>query len=119
MAVTFYTSNPQKLLKAFNDRIDQSEPEGKITTWERSNDKKFFTHKAHEWTKKAWFMPMVEEGKLVFYIIKPKNQDVTVTVYGYYHGHLTETFLNHFDDLFISASSSARPFGSDLVANPK
>ncbi|WP_116425379.1 hypothetical protein [Pseudomonas citronellolis] len=119
MAVTFYTSTPQKLLKAFNDRIEQSEPKGKITTWVRSADKAYYTHKADEWAKKAWFKPSVEEGKLVFYIIKPQDQNVSVTVYGYYHGHLTETFLNHFDDLFISASSSARPFGSDLVANPK
>lgn len=28
-----------------------------------------------------------------------------VIVFGYYHGHLTETFLNHFDDMFTSASS--------------
>ncbi|WP_236200695.1 hypothetical protein [Pseudomonas pseudonitroreducens] len=119
MSLTFFTSKPQQLLNAFNEKIEQEEPAGKITTWERSDDKAYYTHKAKDWTKKAWFKPSVQEGKLVFNIIKPQNMNVTALVYAYYHGHLTETFLNHFDKSFTSAQSSALPTTGDLVSNPK
>jgi hypothetical protein len=89
MSVQFLTSQPTALLSAFNARISQTEAAGKITTWIKDGD--YYTHKASEWTQKAWFKPNIESGKLVFNIIKPKNSNISSTVYGYYHGHLTET----------------------------
>jgi hypothetical protein len=55
MCVRFFTDDPKDLLSSFNARIEQKEEKGKITTWERSDDKKYYTHKATEWHKKAWF----------------------------------------------------------------
>lgn len=111
MSVQFLTDNPNTLLAEFNKRISQTDPVGRITTWIK--DGEFYTHKASDWTKKAWFKAQISEGKLSFNIIKPKGSKVSITVYGYYHGHLTETFLNHFDNAFKSASSSALPTVND------
>ena len=100
MAIHFTTTDAAKLLKDFDARITQTAAQGKITTWEKSNDGRHYTHKATEWHAKAWLLPKVEAGQLTFNIIKPKDRNVTPTVYAYYHGHLIETFLNHFDKSF-------------------
>jgi hypothetical protein len=113
MAVSFFTDSPQWLLNEFNKRIEQKEPKDKITTWERSSDGKYYTHKSDEWRKKAWFKPSVETGRLIFNIIKPKDRNVTKVVYGYYHGHLIETFLNHFDHDFTKAEATALQTSGD------
>ncbi len=113
MADYFYTSNPQRLLDEFDKRIEQKETKGKITTWEKSSDGVYYTHKSEEWGKKAWFRPTVETGKLTFNIIKTNANNVSQVVYGYYHGHLIETFLNHFDADFSKAEASALPATGD------
>ena len=59
MAIHFITSDPRSLLHAFEARISQRELEGKITTWGKSDDGKYFTHKATDWNKRAWFMPTI------------------------------------------------------------
>ncbi|WP_081606973.1 hypothetical protein [Asticcacaulis benevestitus] len=116
MSVTFFTSQPQALLNSFHRAIQQSESLGKITTWEISTDGQDYTHKAADWNRKAWFSAVVGSDRLTFNIVKPQNVNVTTPVYGYYHGHITETFLNHFDDKFSSASASARPTSGDKCA---
>jgi hypothetical protein len=40
---------------------------------------------------------------------------VSVTAYGYYHGHLIETFLNHFDNMFKVGAATASPTAPDKV----
>jgi len=113
MASYFFTSSPKALLDEFNKRIAQTQQEGRITTWERSADGVYYTHKAAEWTKKAWFKPSIASDRLTFNIIRPQKQNVTLTVYGYYHGHLIETFLNHFDKTFTAAQATALPAAGD------
>lgn len=115
MAIHFYTADPKALLAAFNARIAQKEPKGKITTWERSDDGIYYTHKAAEWKGRAWLKPAIGNQKLTFNVIKPQNMNITSTVYAYYHGHLIETFLNHFDQAFSSAAATALPESPDLV----
>ncbi|TDV54659.1 hypothetical protein EC919_104398 [Pseudomonas graminis] len=115
MAVDFFTSNPQNLLNQFKSKINQTELTGKITTWDVDSDGDF-THKSGNWGRQAWFRPSVKQGVLTFNIIKPQNQAISTPTYGYYHGHLTETFLNHFDNLFTQASSTALPTGADMVS---
>lgn len=117
MAITFFTDASRSLLNEFDARIKQSEQKGKITTWEKSDDGIYYTHKASEWTKKAWLKPTVFKDGLVFNIIKPKNIDVTAVVYAYYHGHLIETFLNHFDKKFSTGAASALPTSDDLCSS--
>jgi hypothetical protein len=115
MAVLFETDKPAELLKEFNRRIKQTEPKGKITTWEISDDGKFYTHKSTEWRAKAWFGATVDAGKLRFNIYPSQGQAVSVTAYGYYHGHLIETFLNHFDNMFKVGAATASPTAPDKV----
>ena len=121
MAVRFKTSNPTSLLANFNKKIDQEEPKGKITTWlrERHDNRDYYTHKAADWTKKAWFTPVIEDGALKFNIRPPKDKVVDVRTYAYYHGHLTETFLAHFDDQFTEAVSTAKAGSGDVISDKK
>ena len=60
MADYFFTDSPQWLLNEFNKRIEQKEPKGKITTWERSTDGRYYTHKSPDWHRLAWFEPSHE-----------------------------------------------------------
>lgn len=113
MAVTFKTTKPKSPLKNFITRIEQKEAEGKITTWDMDNDGDF-THKASDWRAKAWFKSVVGTDTLTFNIIKRKDADMSRIVYAYYHGHLVETFLNHFDDQFSEASASALCTSGDV-----
>lgn len=117
MAAHFATDRPRALLAAFDAAILQTESKGKITTWVKSADGNFYTHVAKDWNCKAWLKPSVENGQLTFYIIKPRNANITVTVYGYYHGHLTETFMNHFDKMFTLAMGTALGTKGDLLNN--
>jgi len=118
MAIHFTTTNAQALLKAFDDRISQVEQKGKILTWEKSNDGKYYTHKATDWAKKAWLQPKIETSQLTFSIIHPNNANVSKLVYAYYHGHLIETFLSHFDQYFVNGVASALTEAGDNVAAP-
>lgn len=117
MAVYFLTESASALLRKFNERIEQEASEGKITTWERSDDGLYYTHKAPQWAKKAWFKATAESGKLRFNIVKPQNTNISTTVYAYYHGHLIETFLNHFDREFSQGDATAMPSQNDRVAS--
>jgi hypothetical protein len=80
MAVYFITSEAQSLLNTFDARILQNEEKGEITTWEKSEDGKYYTHKAKEWRRKAWFKPKIESKHLQFNIIKLQKQNVTTIV---------------------------------------
>lgn len=109
------TQNAASLLKLFKARIEQPEVKGKITTWMLSEDKQDFTHKSDNWKYLAWFQPAVKNDRLTFNIIKTKGQNVSTVAYSYYHGHLIETFLNHFDTEFSNAVATAMPTADDLV----
>ncbi|MER8623854.1 hypothetical protein [Mesorhizobium sp. LNJC403B00] len=114
MAALFITTEAQKLLNNFDARIAQKEQKGKITTWEKSDDGKFYTHKSQGWAKKAWFKPVISSDRLTFNIRKPQNANVELETYAYYHGHLIETFLNHFNKDFSSAQATPKPTAADL-----
>jgi hypothetical protein len=115
MSVSFNSSAPSELLAKFDAAIHQSAQAGKITTWEKTSTG-YYTHKAADWRNKAFFYPIIEAGKLTFMIVKPNNGDVSAVIYGYYHGHLIETFLNHFDKNFSAAQASALPTMVDRIA---
>lgn len=118
MSVKFLTANPGDLLKSFKEKILQKEQEGSITTWEIT-ESGHFTHKGKQYARDAFFLAEArpQDGVLLFKIIRPKDKGIGVRVYGYYQGHLIETFLNHFDRSFSNAVASAMPAdGDDVVA---
>jgi len=115
MSIHFTTENAQALLNDFDAHIHQAAAAGKITTWKKSADGNYYTHVAKDWTSKAWLKPVIATGQLIFNIIKPQNANITIPVYAYYHGHLIETFLNHFDSKFQNGFGTALPHTGDMV----
>jgi hypothetical protein len=113
MAIEFITDDARALLRNFDTKIEQVEQKGKITTWQKSTDGQYYTHTSNDWHARAWLKPNVKTDHLVFNIIKPKNQNVSTVVYGYYHGHLIETFLNHFDQNLSVARVTPLPTDED------
>jgi hypothetical protein len=113
MAVYFETSDPAGLLRKFEAAVEKGAGKDSITTW--VSVKGDFTHAAVQWNKKAYFEPHVDEKRLRFNIVKTVGANILVTVYGFYHGHLVETFLNHFDGDFDRAIATSLPSTGDRV----
>jgi len=113
MSVTFQTQNPQQLLDAFDAAILKREPTGKIVTWVKHGDMIHYTHTAPQWRYKAYFTATITAAELKFCIIRNKDVAVSTIAYSFYHGHLIQTFLDHFDQLFSVASASAMPTSGD------
>lgn len=117
MSVKFFTANPGDLLAAFKAKINQTEQEGSIATWEITGSG-HFTHKGKQYVRDAFFFPEARphEGVLLFKIIRPEGKSIGARAYAYYHGHLIETFMNHFDRKFSLAAASALPADGDNVS---
>lgn len=114
MATHFKTTTPDALLSKFKTAVEQTEILGKITTWKPSEDRKYFTHTSKQWEYAAWLQPVVEHNQLTFYIVKSKSKVVSKYAYGFYHGHIIETMLNHFDSDFSSADATSFPIPGDI-----
>lgn len=110
MAAIFVTDSPDSLLKKFKKAID----DGKIKTWKYDNDGDFY-HTGSQFSGQAWFRAKLTIGQLLFNIIKSKDGNISKFVYAYYHGHMIETLLFHFDNEFSTASATARVASGDLV----
>lgn len=109
--LTFETSRSAALLEAFKDAIE----EGRVATWEDDKDG-YFSHKAERWKRKAWFRYSETSTGLTFHILLNDNATPVEdrrAVYSYYHGHLLETFTNHFADRFGRAVCTSNPSASD------
>lgn len=116
MAVRFFTDSPASLLKAFDAKIEQKEREGSITTWVKTKLGNY-THTSR-WGKKAYFRPNTNlKDRLLFNIVPPEGQVVEPEVYSFYHGHLIETFLNHFPEKFTVGAASAKPTEQDRLVS--
>ena len=112
MAIHFKTTTPKKLLTAYKKAVD----DGHIKTWSYDNDGDF-THTADQWIRNAWLRPKIVEGtELVFYILKPKDVQLSSLVYAVYHGRFIESMLTHCDTLFSDARASALPEIGDIVS---
>ena len=111
MALHFKTSTPKKLLATYKKLID----DGRVKTWSYDSDGDF-THTAEQWSRKAWLRPkIIEREELVFYILSPKESDLSSAVYAVYHGRFVESLLQHCDKLFSEASATAMPEAGDII----
>lgn len=115
MAVHFDTGNPQQLLAKFDKAVALNNQKGGIATWSKLPSG-HYTHDAAQWKNKAFFLPTISAGRLTFNIINPKNQTIGVLTYAYYHGHLIETMLHHFEHDFYTAAATAQVAAGDKVA---
>lgn len=110
MAVKVRCDAPQILL----DEIKTSIRSGSVETWQLDSDGDF-THAPEQWRSKAWLRPQIEEDKLVFIILAPKDTRISRAVYAVYHGRFIEMLLAHFDKKFRLAWATALPASGDVV----
>ena len=109
MAVIVKTENPTALLGRVRAEIASEN----IVTWELKNG--YLTHVPEQWRAKAWFLPKVLDGNLLFLIRPSKGRKVTSVVYAVYHGRLVEMLLAHFDSDFTEVNCTAMPDYGDSV----
>ncbi len=102
MAVRAFTDDPEELLSALKKAID----EGVIYTWRIDSDGDL-THTSTQWGGRAWMRPKVLEDRLLFNIIASKKEKMSKTLYGFYHGHLIQTLLIHFDSKMNIVTATA------------
>lgn len=115
MAARFFTKSPSALLKAFDEKISQTEREGSITTWVKTS-KGNYTHVSPQWGRKAFFKANSDlPDRLVFNVIPPEGEIVEHEVYAFYHGHLIATFISHFAEKFTVGAAGAKPTSQDRL----
>lgn len=106
MALYFDSSNPAQLLKLFEDAVALGGKKGGISTWVKHSSGNFFAHIGDQFEKCAWFQPKVETSRLALYLIITEGKKYDSMAYAYYHGHLIETMIHHFDSAFTLASAT-------------
>lgn len=111
--ISFTTTAADVLLKAFDDSIAA----GRITTWEKGSAG-FYHHKAERWKNKGFFAASQVNGRLDFKLTIVEGNVPTgerLSVYAYYHGHLHETFLNHFREMFTGVLATPKPLAGETA----
>lgn len=97
MAIYFPSNDPEGLLRAFDEAIDTK----KIHTWRRLVlQRKVYTHVAKQWVNKAFLLPHIRGGELLFLVTDDKPQ--TREVYDFYCNHLVQEFEVHFRNMLSS-----------------
>jgi hypothetical protein len=113
MAITLYTTTPQKLLNDFKKKID----EGHIATWSYDKDGDF-THETNQWRNSAWLVPTIETGvALKFKFLGNSKVLTTWALYGIYQGRFIESMVTHCHDLFTNGSATAKPTNADVCTS--
>jgi hypothetical protein len=115
MSAYFESAQPRQLLTAFDAAIALGNNKGGIVTWKKLQSG-HYTHTSAQWSGLAFFQPVISANRLTFNIIKPQGQTVSTLAFGYYHGHIIETMLSHFDQQFTAGSATALPTVNDQVA---
>jgi hypothetical protein len=106
MAVRAITDDAQGLLDAIIWQIDS----GLIETW-AYNRAGAFTHTASsgQWKNKAWLMPVVEDKRLRFKFLKPKDKTVTREFFAVYQGRFIEMLIEHAPEHFTDVRATPNP----------
>ncbi|MHB1610019.1 MAG: hypothetical protein ACYCXX_15615 [Acidiferrobacter thiooxydans] len=110
MAVLVFCEDPSGLLK----RIKKAIADERITTWQEDGAGDF-THIPEQWRYRAWMRPRIVEGRITFNIVASKNEKMSKTVYGVYHGRFIEMLLTHFDHDFSKVQATALATFEDIV----
>lgn len=110
MAISFETTEPNKLLAAFKAAIDNKH----VVTWSYDNDGDF-THTPDQWRGKAWLRPVILNGRLMMNFIGRQSEVTTWEVYGVYHGRFAELMVIHCNSLFNEVRMPAHPTNSDTI----
>lgn len=103
----FYTKDPAGLLKKFEEKIKAKVGQDSIQTWEQIGGN--FSHTAERWKGKMSFKTEIDtaaNGSSLIFLATAQNgptKEDRQTAYAYYHGHLLQTFVDHFGDFFTVA----------------
>lgn len=108
MATYFYSEDPQALLDAFDEAIE----EGVIVNWELDEDGDY-THVAEPWNKRAWFASSVGADCLAFYIVPDLSEVIARPIFAFYQADLIETFIIHLHEFFSNIVATPEPDGDD------
>lgn len=112
MALTITALNPQALLDAIYEEIDN----GNIMTWSYDEDGDFYhVTPDHQWEGEAWLHPTAENVMLTLNVLPPKGRQVSSVAYAVYHGRFIEMLLAHFDTDFSTTIATAQATLSDTV----
>lgn len=103
MAILTTTNTPTVLLADIRKAIDTKQ----VVTWSY-DDAGDFTHDPDQWKFKAWLRPKVENGRLVFGIVKNQKVALTDVIYGVYHGRFIEMLTTHHTARFDLAGATAQ-----------
>lgn len=98
------TTNPHRLVEDINKAIE----EGRIVTWSVDSDGDY-THSLEQWRNRAWMSVRYDDADTTivrFVIIEAREQKLSKTLYGIYHGRFAEMLLTHFDTVIMSLSIS-------------
>jgi hypothetical protein len=112
MAAYFESIRPKQLLADFDAAIALGNGKGGIATWKKTPNG-YYTHTSAQYGSEAFLQAIISGNRLAFYIIKPQNKVVTMEAYAYYHGHIINTMLNHFNAQFSLASATAQTTVND------
>ena len=102
MAIYIDVKNPQRLLDALLENIENK----RILTWCVDEDGDF-TH-VSQWNNKAWMRPCVQKNKIAFGLIGRRDEHMTKSIYGVYHGRFAEMLLTHFDTIMDSIEITSK-----------
>lgn len=111
MAANFETTDPNGLLRAFKQAIDN----GHVDTWSYDRDGNF-THTPPQWKDQAVMRPSVLNEWLVMNFYLRKGQKATKALYAVYHGRFIESMLTHCDTLFKNGTATSMPTNADRVS---
>ncbi|MDF0489225.1 hypothetical protein PX554_13875 [Sphingomonas sp. H39-1-10] len=115
MSAYFETTQPKQLLADFDSAIKIGNAKGGITTWKKLVSG-YYTHTSSQWENEAFFLPAISANRLTFNIVKPNSKSITTVAYAYYHGHIIETMLSHFDKQFTVGSATALQAPGDRLS---
>jgi hypothetical protein len=104
MAIQVKTGNPQGLLDAIYEAIDQS----RIETWSYDDDGDFIHDTPdRQWVGAAWLRPVAGVSMLALNTV-PSRAGLSEEAYAVYHGRFIEMLLAHFDEQFSDAKATAQ-----------
>ncbi|WOH64129.1 hypothetical protein [Bradyrhizobium sp. BWA-3-5] len=110
MAINFETTDPSRLLEAFKKAIR----DGNVVTWAVDKDGDFY-HTPDQWTRRGWLRPTAYTGRLTLNFIPSTAFKTRWADLGVIQGRFIESMIMHCNQLFDTASATARPTNSDQI----
>jgi hypothetical protein len=114
MAIYIKTKKKIDLVEEIIDKIDSNI----ISTWSYDDDNDF-THKAEQWSNRAWISEKTDgSDNICFGIIGRRDRPLTKMEYAIFHSRFAEMLLAHFDNDFDEIKITSMPVPTIDIINP-